>query len=217
MDDRQRQEICDYGCRLLADRLTTGTGGNLSVIDRHEGVIAISPSGIPYPDLEPEDVSIITRGGEHVAGRPPSSEWQLHTTIYEQRPDVGAVVHTHSRYATTLAVLGEELPPCHYLIAVSGADRIRVAPYATFGTAELARIAAEHLGNDWCILLANHGLLAAGRTLTAAYNVALYIEEVAEIHWHARLAGTPQLLSAAQLAAARERFASYGVRGAGKP
>lgn len=128
--------LCDYGRRLISDRLTTGTGGNLSIYDRDRNLVAITPSGKNYEQLTPDDISIITPAGKHFDGQPPSSEWPLHTTVYRERPEVSAIVHTHSRFATTFAVLRQPIPACHYLVAVSGASQVRVAPYHTFGTSE---------------------------------------------------------------------------------
>ena len=212
MPDHQRQQLADYGRRLLADRLTTGTGGNLSMALRPEGVIAITPSGISYDEIQPEDISLLDFSGRHLEGRPPSSEWHLHLTLYRSRPEINAVVHTHSRFATTFALLHEPLPACHYLIGVARAKEIRVAPYATFGTEELARKTVTALGHDRCILMANHGLLAVGEELMEAYNTALYIEEVAELYYRARCLGTPVLLSEAEMDEALVRFRSYGQK-----
>lgn len=207
--------LCDYGRRLLTDRLTTGTGGNLSMYDRDRDLIAITPSGKPYEQLAPDDISIISPKGKHIDGGLPSSEWPLHTEAYRKRPDINAIVHTHSRFATTFAILRQPIPACHYLIAVSGADQVRVAPYATFGSNELARQTVAGLGKDNCILMANHGLLAVGKDIHQAYNIALYIEEVAELYYHARAIGTPVLLTGKEMSAAHKRFKTYGgsIRG----
>ncbi|RLB69749.1 MAG: hypothetical protein DRH04_04675 [Deltaproteobacteria bacterium] len=208
--------LCDYGRRLIANRLTTGTGGNLSIYDRDRELIAITPSGKPYEQLIPDEISIINPAGIHLDGQPPSSEWPLHTAVYHQRPEINAIVHTHSRFATTFAVLRQPIPACHYLIAVSGVDQVRVAPYVTFGTDELARETVASLGQDNCILLANHGLLALGNDLPQAYNIALYIEEVAELCYRARAIGTPVLLTHEEMDAARERFQTYGFNNPSK-
>ena len=202
--------LCDYGRRLTTDRLTTGTGGNLSIYDRDRELIAITPTGKPYEQLTPDEISIINPSGIHLDGQPPSSEWPLHTAVYHQRPEINAIVHTHSRFATTFAILRQPIPACHYLIAVSGADRVRVAPYAIFGSDELARQTVNSLGKDNCILMGNHGLLAVGKDIHQAYNIALYIEEVAELYYHARTIGTPALLTRKEMAAAHERFSTYG-------
>lgn len=213
MTNHQRQQIADYGRRLLADRLTTGTGGNLSVALRAEGVIAITPSGISYDEINVKDISLLDFDGRQLEGRPPSSEWYLHLALYRARPEINAVVHTHSRFATTFALLHEPLPACHYLIGVAQAKEIRIAPYATFGTEELARKTVAALGhNDRCILMANHGLIAVGEDLAQAYNTALYIEEVAELYYRARSLGTPVLLSDAEMDEALIRFRSYGCK-----
>ena len=203
--------LCDYGRRLIADRLTTGTGGNLSIYDRDRNLIAITPTGKPYEQLTPDEISIISPEGIYLDGPPPSSEWPLHTAVYQKRHTINAIVHTHSRFATTFAILREPIPACHYLIAVSGTDRIRVAPYATFGTNELARQTVASLGKDNCILMANHGLLAVGQDLPQAYSIALYIEEVAELYYRSRAIGAPALLTRKEMDAAREHFKTYGT------
>ena len=212
MTDHQRRLLADYGRRLLTDRLTTGTGGNLSIALRPEGVIAITPSGINYSEIKPQDISLLDFNGRHLEGQKPSSEWHLHLALYNSRPELNAVVHTHSRFATTFALLHEPLPACHYLIGVTQAKEIRIAPYATFGTEELARKTVTAMGNDRCILMANHGLLAVGEELAEAYNTALYIEEVAELYYRARCLGTPVLLSDKKMDEALVRFRSYGPK-----
>jgi len=205
------QLLIDYGLKMLADNLTTGTGGNISVALRSEEVIAITPSGIAYDQLEPTDISLIDFDGRRLEGETPSSEWQLHLQLYKLRPEINAVVHTHSRFATTLALLNEPLPACHYLIGVAGCKEIRVAPYATFGTEELAQKTAAALGpQDRCILMANHGLIAVGKELASAYDTALYIEEVAELYQRARTIGKPVILSDQAMDKALIRFQSYG-------
>ncbi|MBN2809853.1 MAG: class II aldolase/adducin family protein [Deltaproteobacteria bacterium] len=205
-----RQKIAEYGRRLLSDRLTTGTGGNLSLALRSEGLIAISPSGINYNDLTADAISLLDFNGRHRDGLKPSSEWHLHVELYNTRPEINAVVHTHSRFATTFALLHEPLPACHYLIGIAQAQVIRVAPYATFGTAELARKTTAALGRDRCILMANHGLLAVGADMPEAYDIALYIEEVAELYYRARCLGTPVLLNEEEMDQALLRFRDYG-------
>ncbi len=208
---KQRQLLLDYGRRLLTDGLTTGTGGNLSVALRPQNIIAVTPSGIDYDQLKTDNISLIDFDGRHLDGEKPSSEWHLHLALYQLRPEINAVVHTHSRFATTLALLNRPLPACHYLIGVAGCKEIRVAPYATFGTPELAEKTVTALGNsDRCILMANHGLIAIGNELDQAYNTALYIEEVAELYHRALTIGTPVILSDQEMEEALIRFQSYG-------
>jgi len=209
--NEQRQLLLDYGRRLLTDGLTTGTGGNLSTAIRSQNVIAITPSGIDYDKIKTDDISLIDFDGRHLAGEKPSSEWHLHLALYQQRPEINAVVHTHSRFATTLALFNKPLPACHYLIGVAGCKEIRVAPYATFGTPELAKNTVAALGaSDRCILMANHGLIAIGNELDQAYNTALYIEEVAELYHRALTIGDPVILSDKEMEEALIRFQSYG-------
>lgn len=209
--NQQRQLLLDYGKRLLDDGLTTGTGGNLSVALRSENIVAITPSGIDYDKIKLEDISLIDFNGQLLEGEKPSSEWHLHLALYQARPEINAVVHTHSRFATTLALLNEPLPACHYLIGVAGCKKIRVAPYATFGTTELAQKTVTALGqNDRCILMANHGLIAIGDELAQAYDIALYIEEVAELYHRAKTIGDPVILSDEKMEEALLRFQSYG-------
>ncbi|MEA3348892.1 MAG: class II aldolase/adducin family protein, partial [Pseudomonadota bacterium] len=164
-------------------------------------------------EIGSEDISLLDFSGHQLEGRPPSSEYHLHLALYHSRPEINAVVHTHSRFATTFALLHEPLPACHYLIGVARAKEIRVAPYATFGTEKLARKTVTALGkHDRCVLMANHGLLAVGEDLIEAYNTALYIEEVAELYYRARCLGTPVLLSDAEMDEALIRFRSYGEK-----
>lgn len=209
--EKYRQQLLDYGRRLLSDGLTTGTGGNLSIALRAEKLIALTPSGIDYDKLKPEAISLIDFNGHRLQGAPPSSEWYLHLALYQNRPEINAVVHTHSRFATALALLHQPLPACHYLIGVAGCKEIRVAPYATFGTEELAQKTVTALGaNDRCILMANHGLIAIGNDLEQAYNTALYIEEVAELYHRAQAIGKPVILNDQEMEEALIRFQSYG-------
>ncbi|HDS16643.1 MAG TPA: hypothetical protein ENN66_08590 [Proteobacteria bacterium] len=209
--------LADYGRRLLKDRLTTGTGGNLSLALRTKNLIAISPSDVDYEQISPKDISLMNFNGVHLEGLPPSSEWYLHLEIYKTRPEINAVVHTHSRFATTFAVLRQPIPACHYLIGIAEAREIRLAPYATFGTPELARQTAAALGRENCILMANHGLLAVGENLKRAYETALYIEEVAEIYYRACSLGSPFLLNKEEMDEALLRFQSYKKPDAASP
>lgn len=208
-----RREIVRYGVGLLESGLTRGTGGNLSVINRSLGLVALSPSGIPYGDLKPEDVPILDLDGKLVEGaQRPSSEKDLHLEVYRRRPDVCSVVHTHSTFATTLACLGWELPAVHYLVGFAG-RKVPIAPYATFGTPELAAAVAGVLGDDFnAVLMANHGMLAVGKDLAAAFNAAEEIEFVAELYYRTSAVGEPVLLSEEQMDAAMERFRDYGPR-----
>ncbi|MDJ0804753.1 MAG: L-fuculose-phosphate aldolase [Desulfobacterales bacterium] len=207
----ERQAVVDGGNAMLRAGLTTGTGGNLSRVCRRRGLVAISPSGLDYPTMRPEDVSLVDLDGRRVEGAyRPSSELGFHLALYGRRPEVGAVVHTHSVYATTLACLGWELPAVHYLVGFAG-RKVPVAPYATFGTDELAANVAETLGTAFnAVLLANHGLVAVGEDMRAALNTAAEVEFVARIYYQARCAGAPVILPEHEMDVVIQKFKAYG-------
>lgn len=208
--EKNRKIIVDTGRRMLAAGLTTGSGGNLSLFDRSRNLIAITPSGIEYPTMTPEDVLIITPDGTVVDGRrKPSSETGFHLALYKARRDICAVVHTHSVYATTYACLNREIPAVHYLVGFSG-NKVPLAPYATFGTPELARAVAGSIGDYNAVLLANHGLVTVGSSLDRAFNTAEEIELVARICFQAECIGSPVILPDQEMETVIKKFASYG-------
>ena len=212
-----RRQIAAYGRRMSADRLSTGTSGNLSIYDPAEGLMAISPSGMAYDAIAPEDVVVMDLEAHVVeGGRKPSSEWALHTAFYRAKPRARAVVHAHSMYCTAFAILGQPLRAVHYMIASAGTDVIPCAPYRTFGTVELAEAAVEACGESDAVLLANHGLVACGRDLKSAYGLACNLEYVAELQYRTMCIGTPNILTDEQMAEVMERFRSYGQPGSGK-
>ncbi|MEZ4600666.1 MAG: L-fuculose-phosphate aldolase [Syntrophotaleaceae bacterium] len=205
-----REAIVRFGRKMIDSQLTTGSGGNLSICDRSQDLIAISPSGIEYFDMEPSDVVVVDTTGVIVKGdRNPSSELDFHLALYRHRRDIGAVVHTHSVYATTIACLGWELPPVHYLIGFSG-RKVPLAPYATFGTRQLADNLVGAIGDYNAVLLANHGLVTVGPTLERAFAAAEEIELVARIFYQARSIGEPVLLDDGEMDRVIEKFKGYG-------
>ncbi len=182
-----RQELVAVARRMNASGINQGTSGNLSL--RIPGGLLITPSSLPYEQMEPADLVAIdlqgrplpdaTPAGGTVSApvlRRPSSEWRLHADILASRPELQAVLHCHSVHATALACHGRDIPPFHYMTAVAGGDEIRCAPYATFGTAELSQLAVEALGDRLACLLAQHGQVALGRSLD---DYAAVIAEVA--------------------------------------
>jgi len=208
--EKERNDVVAFGKKMITSRLTTATGGNISVFNRKEGLIAISPSGMDYMETRPEDVVVVRPDGSVVEGsRKPSSETQLHLAQYERRSDVGAVVHTHSVYAATMATLRWEIPPMHYLVGFSG-RKVPVASYATYGTAELARATAAAIGDNNAVLMANHGVLTVGRTLNAAFTVAEVVELMAQVYYQAKCVGEPVVLTDAQMADVLKSFSTYG-------
>jgi L-fuculose-phosphate aldolase len=207
---KQREAIVRYGRKMITSQLTTGAGGNLSILDRSTGQVAISPSGIEYFDLQPQDVVITDLDGQVLEGQyKPSSELGFHLALYRRRPDVNAVLHTHSVYATTMACLGWEIPAVHYLVGFSG-HKVPLAPYATFGTEELARNVADGIGGYNAVLLANHGLVAVGSELGRAFNTAEEIELVARIYYQTKSVGNPVILPETEMERVLEKFATYG-------
>jgi L-fuculose-phosphate aldolase len=211
--EKERAQIVRFGKKLLAARLTSGTGGNLSILNRERGLIAISPSGVEYEDMVPSDVAVVDGDGTTVEGsRKPSSELDFHRALYSKRSDIQAVVHTHSVYATTMACLRWEIPAVHYLVAFSG-HKVPLAPYATFGTPELACNVAEHIGECNALLLANHGLVAIGPNLDTAFAVADEIELVARIYYQAKSIGEPVILPEEEMSSVIQKFATYGQKG----
>jgi L-fuculose-phosphate aldolase len=208
----ERESILTFGRKLITANLTTGSGGNLSVYNRAEGLVAIKPTGIDYFDLKPEDIVVMTVDGRIVDGRlKPSSESNFHLGLMRSRPDVNAVVHTHSVYATTLACLGWELPAVHYLVGYSG-NKVPVAPYATFGTQQLADNIINTIGEYRACLMANHGLVTVGSNLATAFAAAEEIELVARIYYQARSIGEPVILPDAEMAVVCEKFRTYGQK-----
>jgi L-fuculose-phosphate aldolase len=210
----ERRRVSELGRKMLEQGLTLGTGGNISA-GTDDGHVAISPSGMAYDEIEPEDVPVVTADGEEVVvgEREPSSEIAMHTAIHRAREDVGGVVHTHAPYASTFASLNQPVPASHYLIAFVG-DRIPVAGYETYGTEELAERALDTLDEEYnACLLANHGVLAVGGDVDAAFEVALMTEYCARIHYQAISVGEPDVLPDAEIDELRERFQDYGQSG----
>lgn len=187
--------------------LNHGSTGNLSV--RQGGGMLITPTAVPYDHLQEADLVELPLDGKPPAGARPSSEWRLHADIYRQRPDAGAVLHAHPRFSTTIACLREDLPAVHYMIAITGGDRVRCSDYALFGTAELSAAAVAALGTSKACLLANHGLVTVGRDLPEALRIAEEVEIVAEYWWRARAVGTPVILTQSEMLDAIARFSSY--------
>lgn len=207
---RERELIVEYGKKLVSSGLTVGTGGNLSIYNRNEKLIAVSPSGMDYFQTREEDVVILDPEGTVVEGeRKPTSEKDLHLYVYRTRPEIQTVVHVHSVFATTLASLGWEIPPVSYLVAMSG-SKVPLVPYATYGTPELARVVSEHLKGFDAALMANHGLVTVGRDIGAAFARAETIEFVAQVYWRARCAGDPIILPDEEISRIEEKFRSYG-------
>jgi L-fuculose-phosphate aldolase len=200
--------------------LNQGTSGNISV--RHGGTMLISPSGVPYEQLEPDDIVAMPLEEEYGSYRAsganvPSSEWRFHLDIMRARPDVGAIVHTHSLYATTLGCCRKDIPAVHYMIAAAGGPTVRCSDYATYGTAELSAAALAALEGRTCCILANHGMIATGPDLAKAKWLAVELETLAKQYHLSLCVGGPVLLSDAEIAHVQERFKGYGPRPKAEP
>lgn len=214
--ENERRALLQALRSMLAAGLTTGSGGNISLRLPGDDRILASPTGIAYNEMVEEDLVVTDLYGEVLEGhRIPTSELGMHVAIYTARPECGAVVHTHSPYASTFACLREEIPAVHYLVGFAGRS-VPVAEYATYGTAELARNAAAALGGGNAVLLANHGLLAVGHSLAAAFTVAEEIELVARLYYQARCIGTPVLLDDEEMDRIIRKFAGYGMQSGGE-
>jgi L-fuculose-phosphate aldolase len=209
MLEKEKREILHWGRQLLAGGLVRGTGGNLSVIDTSRTRVVITPSAVPYDSMQASDLVVCDQLGNVVEGRwKPSSEMNIHLGLYARRPDVGAVVHTHSVYATTLACLHREIPAVHYLVGFAG-RKVPLAPYATFGTMALAENVAQTIGDVNAVLLANHGLVAVGPDLEQAFNTADQIEFVARIYYQTLTVEDPKILADEQMTEVLQKFANY--------
>ena len=193
--------------RLAALGLNRGRSGNVSV--RVDGGFVITPSGKSYDTLALNDL-VTVEGDEPRGERKPSSEWRLHRDIYAKRPEAGAIVHTHSSFATTLACLRKPIPAVHYEIAFAGGGDIRCAPYATFGTQELSDLALAALEGRSACLLANHGSVAFAPSIEEALILADKVEELARTYWQALQVGDPAILDPAEIARVLEKFKTYG-------
>ncbi len=207
--ERALREAMIATARKMNDSgLNQGTSGNLS--QRVEGGFFVTPTGMDYEALEPEDIVFMRMDGSHEGRRRPSSEWRFHRDILAARPEVGAVLHAHAMFCTTLACLHRGIPSFHYMVAVAGGVDIRCAPYATFGTEELSRHAVTGLEGRKACLLANHGLIAVGTGLADALKRAVEVETLAAMYWRALQVGEPVLLSEAEMAVVLEKFKTYG-------
>ena len=209
--EKERKEIADYLKKMLESGLTKGTSGNISIFDRKNGYIAISPSGMNYEEIIPEDVVVIDLDKNIIEGnRKPSSESDLHIAIYKSKPEANSVVHTHSMFCTVLSTLNMPIKSVHYVIADCGSAEVPVAPYRIYGSEDLAISVVNTIGKSNACLLANHGMVACGDNLKSAFALASTCEWVAEIQWRALSVGTPNYLSDNQIIEVEEKFKTYG-------
>lgn len=207
-DTEMRAQVIDIAQRMNALGINQGCSGNVSV--RNSNGFLITPSGMAYEQLNNADIVAMQMNGSHTGNLKPSSEWLFHRDIYAARADCNAIIHTHSKYATTLACLHRELPPFHYMIAVAGGNNIRCAPYATFGTQELSDHAVTALRDRKACLLANHGMIVAAESLGKALDIGHEIETLCQQYLTALQVGEPHILSDAQMDEVLDKFKNYG-------
>jgi L-fuculose-phosphate aldolase len=208
-----RRDIIARCLEMNRSGLNQGTSGNLSV--RWGEGLLVTPSGVAYEALQPEDIVHMTLDGRHEHRLAPSSEWRIHRDLYAARPEVQAVVHAHPAHCTALAIHGREIPAVHYMVAVSGGPNIRCAPYHTYGTPELSAAALEAMQDRHCCLLAHHGIVATGPSLARAMWVATEMESLARQYLLALQLGEPPLLPDDEINRVVARFANYGVQARG--
>jgi L-fuculose-phosphate aldolase len=207
-ESAKRQSIIDACRRMNALGINQGTSGNISL--RHGEGMLITPTGVAYEEMRPEQIVFMKFDGSFAGEQKPSSEWRFHLDILRSRDDVNAVVHAHPPYATILSIMGLAIPPIHYMIAAAGGDSIRCAPYATYGTAELSDHAVTALKDRFACLLGHHGMIAIGASLARALWLAVEVEALARQYHGCLQIGTPPLLSQAEIERVRQKMAGYG-------
>lgn len=213
-DERKlREDIIEKARWMNSSGLNQGTSGNLSA--RFGDRMLITPSAIPYDAMEPEMIAALPLDGDYGSWEGPlrpSTEWRFHLDIMKARADVGSIVHTHSTFATVLAIARKPIPACHYMIAAFGGMDIRCADYATYGTKALSENALRALEGRTGCLLANHGMIATGANLDKAMWLAVELETIAKQYYHALLIGGPAVLSEAAIEETRRGFGTYGLQ-----
>lgn len=212
-DAENRAAIVTAAAEMARLGLNHGSAGNLSIRDGDAALI--TPSGVGASELRPEMIArmpLAAKDGAYDGPLPPSSEWRFHLDIYRARPDVDAVAHMHSPYATALATMRRDIPAVHYMIAAFGGPTVPCVGYASYGTAELSRLVVAGLKNRDGVLLANHGAIVVAETMRKALWRAVELEALAQVYYLASLAGEPVVLPDDEIMRTVERFKSYGPR-----
>jgi L-fuculose-phosphate aldolase len=210
-EQQLRTALLDTSSRLIELGLNRGSSGNASV--RDSAAMLITPSALQVAEMTPESMVRMDLQGNVLQGGKPSSEWRFHRDIFAARSEIGAVIHTHSTFATTIACLRKEVPAVHYMIAMAGGDTIRCTPYSVFGEQELSDHALEALQGRKACLLGNHGMIALGKDLDDALAVAIEVEFLCEIYWRTLQAGEPHILTSQQMHDVNQKFVEYKKRG----
>jgi L-fuculose-phosphate aldolase len=211
-----RSEIIATCRHMNAIGVNQGASGNISVRIAKDRLL-ITPSGVPYAAMTPEQIAEMQLDGVYYGSCRPSSEWRFHRDILAARPEVNAVIHTHSMFSTTISCLRRDLPAVHYMISAAGGDSIRCAEYATFGTQQLSINALEALEGRRACLLANHGLIVLGDSLQKALDLLIEVETIAAQYWRASCLGEPVILDEAEMQRVIDQFKTYGRQDAVDP
>ncbi|WP_420548752.1 class II aldolase/adducin family protein [Curvivirga sp.] len=208
-----RNELIETVLKMNALGINQGSSGNASI--RIDNGYLITPSGMAYEEIQPEDIVYKELDGNHESPnglRKPSSEWRFHEDIFKARPEVNAIVHTHGQAVMTIACMHRDVPPFHYMIGLMGGNSIRCAPYETFATQELSNVALEALKDRKACLLANHGQIALGNSLKQALSMALEVETLCDVYFRLLCVDNVKLLSDRQMDEALAKFnKGYGV------
>jgi len=209
-----REEVIETALRVVKAGLVVSTWGNISGRDPESDLIAITPSGMEYDKLLPEDIVIVDKYGKIVDGeRKPSSETPMHTMIYRERPEIYGIVHTHSWFATALSTLKREIPVILAELGSCVGGSVSVAEYARGGTEDFGKAALKAMGNKTAVLQQNHGVLAVGKSLGEAFATAAVVEDAAKVYWAAIQLGEPTVLPDEEVAVLNEIFyKSYGQK-----
>ncbi len=214
MQQHQREQLLNVSQQLCSLGLNCGTSGNASMRAANEigqAGFLITPSGMAVDKMTAADVVWMDFAGTATGRNQPSSEWRFHLDILQHKPEVNAVIHTHSMFATTLSTFRSDIPAFHYMIALAGGDSIRCAPYALFGSQQLSDNALLALQDRKACLLANHGMIAVGETLEKTLNITQEVETLCEQYLRALQVGKPHILSHQEMLEVQEKFKSYGA------
>lgn len=209
---KERKEVISICKKMILEGLTNGTAGNVSIFNREAGLVALTPTGIPYNILKEEEVSIVDLDGNLIDGKTPSSELDMHLIYYKNRKEINAVIHGHTVYSTAVACLRRTLPAIDYMIALTGDKEVRCAPYASYGTRKLAENAFETMKDSRAVLLANHGITTVGEDIDMAYNVLTQVEYIASLYLLSSRVGEPVVLEDEELNTMIKRFQNYGQK-----
>jgi len=210
MTDSLRKQLIDTALAMNSSGLNQGASGNLSV--RYEQGMLITPSGMDYAGLVPDDIVRMDFDGNSRGQRKPSSEWRFHAAIYQHRPEADAVLHAHPVNCTALACLGKSIPAFHYMVAVAGGENIRCADYATFGSRELSEQVIKALENRKACLMAHHGLTCFEKDLSKVLALAVEVEHLAAVYSRILSMGEADIISDSEMDTVLQKFSSYGAQ-----